>query len=79
MNVAKRIRLGITLPNLIAKAQELKADNKEVTPESLLSAMLDDPQVSGALKGDLDGLDWEALLDFVIKFLPLILKIVALI
>lgn len=73
MGPLQRAKLGLTIPQLVARGKKLKAAGVEVTAESLMSDWLGD---NGAALGA--GADWDAILAFIEKLLPIILQLIAL-
>jgi hypothetical protein len=73
MGPLQRMKLGLTIPQLVARGRKLKAAGVDVTAEALMGDWLGD---NGAAAGV--GADWDAILAFIEKLLPIILKLIEL-
>jgi len=73
MNSFQARRMGITLPKMIGAARRIRGRGDEVTSEAVLHELLGDAEVTANLNA---AMDWESILDFIERLLPLILKII---
>lgn len=61
----------LKIMGLVRSGRRLKKTGQPLTAENILAAYIDDNDM-----GDLDGIDWDALMAFVIKWLPIILALI---
>ena len=73
MGPLQRVKLGLTIPKLVARGVKLKAAGVDVTAENLMGDWLGE---NGATAGV--GADWDSILAFIEKLLPIILKLIEL-
>ena len=73
MGPLQRAKLGLTIPQLTLRARKLRAAGKEVTAEALMEDWMGE---HGAAAGV--GADWDSILAFIEKLLPIILKLIEL-
>lgn len=68
-----RRQLGITIRGIRLAAKELREDGREITSQAVLETIIDQNPTAWANK---PGIDWDAIIAFIEKLLPLILKFI---
>jgi hypothetical protein len=71
-----RKQLGVTFPNMIKAARELTAEGEDVTSAAILATILDDVDDAALQSSDVAGADWDKILDFIERLIPLILRLI---
>lgn len=79
LKLRERIRLGLTIPNMVRKAKELRAagtldtENPDIAAAQIAAAIAaDNPKAYAE-----PGIDWEGILAFIERLLPLILQLIS--
>lgn len=73
MGPFQRVKLGLTIPQLTTRARKLKAAGQPVTAETLMGDWMGENGMAAGV-----GADWDEILAFIEKLLPIILKLIEL-